>query len=65
MFICKQCAKNYDFTMPLESMEISKGPCEDCHKIADCYNTPQKSYQQIGDQVNLYLDDHRIIIEKA
>jgi len=47
MFVCKECAKNYDVQVPLEILEItvSYGTCEDCKIITGCYDLPHNSYR--------------------
>jgi hypothetical protein len=37
MFYCDRCRKKNDWP---ESMAKSHGPCELCHKVADCNDVP-------------------------
>lgn len=39
MFYCETCRAARDWP---ESMSRSRGPCEVCHKTADCYDVPSK-----------------------
>jgi hypothetical protein len=45
MFYCPGCAKSKNWP---ESMFRSRGPCEVCHRVADCYETPSKDLPLAG-----------------
>lgn len=39
MFYCNKCALKNEWPL---TMSVSRGNCEDCGKLADCYDTPSR-----------------------
>ena len=48
MFICEECAKNYEITQMSYHCGIksSFGPCEDCGKTTACYDIAPRHYKR-------------------
>lgn len=40
MFYCEECRKKHEWP---KSWSISRGPCEMCRKVADCFDVPSRA----------------------
>ena len=44
MFVCEDCLRDYTISVNIQLVPLSRGSCEDCHKVTVCYDLPHNSY---------------------